>query len=65
MSLRLLRYADLKSEKGIPYTRMHINRLEKAGQFPKRVHLSSMTVAWVEGEIDSHIAGKMAERDAA
>jgi prophage regulatory protein len=60
--MRLLRFPDLKALKGIPYSRMHIDRLEKAGQFPKRVHLSSMTVAWVEEEIDAHLKTKMAER---
>ena len=42
---------------------MHIDRLEKAGGFPKRVHLSSMTVAWVEDEIDAHLKEKMAARE--
>ncbi|MBN8872840.1 MAG: hypothetical protein BGO51_28455 [Rhodospirillales bacterium 69-11] len=61
---RLLRYADLKS-KGFPWSRMHIDRLEKAGKFPKRLHLGPSTVAWVEEEIDAYLATKMAEREAA
>jgi prophage regulatory protein len=63
--MRFLRFPELKSEKGIPYSRMHIDRLEKADNFPKRVRLSSMTVAWVEEEVDAHLAAKMAERKAA
>ena len=60
--MRFLRFSELKAVKGIPYSRMHINRLEKAGLFPKRVRLSSMTVAWVEEEVDAHLASKIAER---
>ena len=33
------------------YTPQHIARLEKAGQFPKRVHLGRSIVGWVEGEV--------------
>jgi prophage regulatory protein len=61
---RFLRFGELKTEKGIPYSRMHIDRLEKAGKFPKRVHLGPMTVAWVEDEIDALAAEKMAAREA-
>ena len=60
--MRLLRFPDLKTEKGVPYTRAHLDRLEKDGKFPQRVRLSSRTVAWVEEEIDAHLAAKLAER---
>jgi prophage regulatory protein len=50
MSGKLLRFADLKPEKGVPWSRMHLDRLEKAGKFPKRVKLSPSTVAWIEEE---------------
>ncbi len=35
----------------IPYSRVHLWRLENAGQFPKRVRLSPNKVAWLEDEI--------------
>jgi prophage regulatory protein len=60
--VRFLRFPDLKLEKGIPFTRMHLDRLEKAGLFPQRVHLAPMTVAWVEGEIDAFLREKLADR---
>jgi prophage regulatory protein len=60
---RLLRYKDLKM-KGIMWTRVHVDRLEKVSKFPKRVHLGPGTVAWVEDEIDAYVAGKIADRDA-
>jgi prophage regulatory protein len=31
---------------------MHIDRLEKAGKFPKRVRVGANAVAWIEEEID-------------
>jgi len=63
--MKFLRFRDLKLAKGMPFSRMHLDRLEKVGKFPKRVRLAPMTVAWLEDEIDQHIAAKLAERDAA
>jgi prophage regulatory protein len=60
--MRLLRFPQLKDEKGIPWSRMHIDRLEKAGKFPRRIHLGPQTVAWVETEIDELCAQKIASR---
>jgi prophage regulatory protein len=57
-----LRFPDLKAWKGITYSRVHLARLKQANQFPKRVRLSANTVAWVESEIDDHVAAKMAAR---
>jgi prophage regulatory protein len=50
---------------GIPYSPQHIARLEKAGQFPKRVPLGQCRVAWVYEEICKWIADRVARRDAA
>ena len=33
------------------YSPQHIARLERAGQFPKRVHLGPARVGWVEAEV--------------
>lgn len=33
------------------YSPQHIARLEKAGQFPKRVQLGPNRVGWVEAEV--------------
>jgi prophage regulatory protein len=46
---RILDKKDLR--KYIPYTPQHIARLEKAGQFPKRVQLGPSRVGWIESEI--------------
>jgi prophage regulatory protein len=52
--MRYLRFPQLAAEKGINFSRMHIDRLEKAGRFPKRVRVSVNTVAWIEHEIDAY-----------
>ncbi len=49
------------------YCPAHIDRLEKAGQFPKRVRLSSHRtgrVGWLEDEIFFWIESRLAERNA-
>ena len=48
---------------GIPYSFQHIARLEKAGQFPKRVVLGQCRVAWVYAEVCKWIEDRVAKRD--
>ena len=48
---------------GIPYSFQHIARLEKAGQFPKRVQLGACRVAWSYQEVCDWVASKVALRD--
>lgn len=53
----LLVFSDLYTKKGISYSREHIGRLEKVGQFPKRVKFCAGGRSyWVEAEIDEFIA---------
>ena len=48
-----LTYKQLKTLKGISYTRQHIERLEKAGKFPKRIKPNGGSrVYWYEHEVD-------------
>jgi predicted DNA-binding transcriptional regulator AlpA len=62
--MRLLIYENLRSEKGIPYTRSHIWRLCKAGKFPQPIKLTPNGVNhWPEPEIDAHIETCAAARD--
>jgi prophage regulatory protein len=62
--MRLLGYRDLKS-KGIPWSRMHVNRLIKQGKFPKPFKLGTGTNSWTEEEIDRFIETRIAKRDEA
>jgi prophage regulatory protein len=60
---RLLDYQALR-ERGIPWTRIHIARLEAAKKFPLHIKLGANSIAWFEDEIDDHLEMKAAERDA-
>ncbi len=47
--MRILSKRQLKEL--VLYSPQHIARLEKAGQFPKRVNLGPARVGWVEAEV--------------
>jgi prophage regulatory protein len=62
--MRVLSFPDLKSKKGIGFSRVHLYRLVDAGKFPRPIKLSEgRTVAWVEDEVDRWLMGMIAERD--
>jgi prophage regulatory protein len=63
MRKRLLSRDDLIN-KGIPFSRVHLWRLEKAGKFPKRVPISASRHGWADDEIDGWIADRIRERAA-
>jgi prophage regulatory protein len=56
--MRVIRYRDLKPQKGITHTRQHLLREEAAGRFPRRLQIGPNTVAWDEQEIDDWLASK-------
>jgi prophage regulatory protein len=60
--VRLLDFKDLKLQKGIPYTRRHLQRKVAAGEFPRPVSLSTHRIAWVEQEIDQWLADRLTAR---
>jgi prophage regulatory protein len=60
---RLILFADLRHKKGISFSRSTIRRLEFAGMFPRHVHPSPGTTAWVEAEVDEHLVRVIAQRD--
>jgi len=45
------------------YSPQHIARLEKAGQFPKRVQLGPSRVGWVEAEVLDWLTVKLNRRE--
>ncbi len=45
------------------YSPQHIQRLEDAGRFPRRVRLGQGRVGWVEQEILDWVAERIRERD--
>ena len=55
---KLVSKKELKTIHGIPYSFTHIARLEKAGQFPKRILLGACRVAWYDDEIEDWKASR-------
>jgi prophage regulatory protein len=54
-SLRLPQVQEL-----VPYSKMHIDRLEKAGEFPKRIKIGAGRVIWKQSEIMAWLDSKRA-----
>ena len=49
----------------VPYSKMHIDRLEKAGEFPRRIKIGAGRVIWKQSEIFAWLENKRAETKAA
>jgi prophage regulatory protein len=64
-TVRLLTYKNLERDKGVPYTRRHIERLIGDRQFPAPVRIGPRRIAFIEAEIDAWIEQRAAERAAA
>ena len=63
---RLLTFPQLRSLKGIAFSRQHINELVRAGTFPKAVKSPGGHVNfWVESEVDAYILRLVEARDTA
>ena len=58
--MRILSKRQLKEL--VLYSPQHIARLEKAGQFPKRVQLGPNRVGWLESEVLEWLKERLAER---
>ena len=56
--MRFVRFAELKPEYGIPYTRAWIDQMIARGEFPPKTHLSANVVGWW----DSILAAWLKER---
>jgi prophage regulatory protein len=63
--VRLLSFPELRTEKGIRFSRQWIHRLVKAGQFPAPLKLGEATNGFVEAEIDAWIIARIHDRDGA
>ncbi|WP_417321508.1 helix-turn-helix transcriptional regulator [Erythrobacter aureus] len=60
--MRILSKRQLKEL--VLYSPQHIARLEKAGQFPKRVNLGPCRVGWVEDEVLDWLRQRLDRREA-
>ena len=61
MGMRILSKKDLRAL--VLYSPAHIDRLEKAGRFPKRVQLGPCRVGWIESEVLAWLDARINERD--
>ncbi|NOX84053.1 MAG: AlpA family transcriptional regulator [Alphaproteobacteria bacterium] len=52
----------LEVRKRVVYSKNHIYRLMRAGEFPRQVRLGPARVGWVEDEIDEWIEQRVAAR---
>lgn len=55
----ILRTAKLQTYVGL--SRTTIWRLEKSGQFPKRVRLGQNSVGWLKGDVDNWLESRKGE----
>jgi prophage regulatory protein len=56
--MRILRLPQVEAKVGLKKSR--IEELEKLGEFPKRFKISERAAGWLESEIDTFIAGRVA-----
>jgi prophage regulatory protein len=57
---RILSSAELR--KAVPYSLTHIYRLEKKGEFPRRIKVGRNRVGWMEAEIQAWVETRMQAR---
>jgi len=57
--VRHLRLPELQQI--VPYTNVHLHRLEKAGRFPKRIRLGPARVVWRLDEVLKWVEARCAE----
>ena len=60
--MKFVRYQDLKAL-GIPFSRVHVDRLQKAGQFPKKIKLGLNTAVYSQTEVEQYLASRLAARN--
>ncbi len=59
--MRILSKRELREL--VLYSPQHIARLEKAGQFPKRIKLGQARVGWIESEVLDWLQERIDSRD--
>jgi predicted DNA-binding transcriptional regulator AlpA len=65
ISRRLLSFPELKSVKGIGFSRQYLHRLIAAQKFPAPIHATDngWFIAWLEHEVDAWIDARATARD--
>ena len=60
--MKILSYPELKTEKGIPYSRQWLRHLIRQKKFPRPVQIGLARVGFVEDEIDRFLENLAAGR---
>jgi len=60
--MKLIDFKSLGPAKGINYSRDHLRRKCKAGEFPEPIPLSGRRIAWIEAEVDEWLADRARAR---
>jgi predicted DNA-binding transcriptional regulator AlpA len=58
---KLISYAELATL-GISYTRVHLSRLERLGQFPRAIWLGPNRKFWFASDVERYLAQRPTER---
>ena len=58
--MRILRKKDIRDKLGL--SDVTIWKMERDGNFPKRINIGPNSVGWIESEVDQWIEKKAAER---
>ena len=60
--MRILSKKDVRAL--VLYSPAHVDRLEKAGRFPRRIQLGPCRVGWIESEVLAWLEERIKQRDA-
>jgi prophage regulatory protein len=63
VNVKLIDFKTLGPSKGINYSRDHLRRKVKAGEFPRPIPVSDRRIAWIEAEVDQWLADKARARN--
>jgi prophage regulatory protein len=63
VNVKLIDFKTLGPSKGIIYSRDHLRRKVKAGEFPRPIPVSNRRIAWIEAEVDQWLADKARARN--
>jgi prophage regulatory protein len=61
--MRVVRWRELRSL--VQLSRSTVARLERSGDFPKRVHLSGHAVGWIDSQIKDWLRERIEQTSAA
>lgn len=61
--MRYVTFDQLRNEYGLPWSRTHVRRLERAARFPASVRIGYRTSVWDAKAVEAWIDARTAQRD--